>query len=87
MEQSETEQKDTNCTGSLGGGESDTSNESVESMPSLRSQQIASAKAAKAEAIRHACSVRDLEALASLATSEGGLMEDELRKVACELTG
>ncbi|KAJ5278898.1 hypothetical protein N7478_004270 [Penicillium angulare] len=36
----------------------------------------------KANAIRQACSDRDIEALASHATGEGGLLEDELRRIA-----
>jgi hypothetical protein len=84
MEYSEMELKDASSTASLEGMDSDNSNETDESTPSSRSQQIASAKAEKAKAIRQACSSRDLEALALLATSEGGLMEDELRQVACK---
>ncbi|KAJ5503458.1 hypothetical protein N7463_006332 [Penicillium fimorum] len=40
------------------------------------------ARAEKARAIRKACAVRDVEALAVYATSEGGLLEDELRQLA-----
>ncbi|OQE38907.1 hypothetical protein PENCOP_c007G06212 [Penicillium coprophilum] len=43
-------------------------------------QQLA--RAEKARAIRKACAVRDVEALAVHATSEGGLLEDELRQIA-----
>ncbi|KAJ5374042.1 hypothetical protein N7517_006048 [Penicillium concentricum] len=43
-------------------------------------QQIA--RAEKARAIRKACAVRDVEALAVHATSEGGLLEDDLRQIA-----
>jgi hypothetical protein len=43
------------------------------------------ARAQKARAIRKACAVRDVEALAVHATSEGGLLEDDLRQIACEL--
>lgn len=38
----------------------------------------------KAEAIRRACDSRDIEALVSHATTEGGLLEDELRQRACK---
>lgn len=51
---------------------------------SLAARQIADARATKAEAIRKACGSRDVEALAMHATSEGGLLEDELRQIACE---
>lgn len=37
----------------------------------------------KIEKILAACRDRDLEALAHLATSQGGLIEDELRRTAC----
>ncbi|KXG53641.1 uncharacterized protein PGRI_006910 [Penicillium griseofulvum] len=40
------------------------------------------ARAQKARAIRKACAVRDVEALAVHATSEGGLLEDDLRQIA-----
>ncbi|KAJ5142769.1 uncharacterized protein N7515_001556 [Penicillium bovifimosum] len=53
-----------------------------EASQSLRTQEIASAQAEKARAIREACASRDVEALAAHATSEGGLLEDELRQLA-----
>ncbi|CAI7621061.1 unnamed protein product [Penicillium glandicola] len=43
-------------------------------------QQMVRAK--KARAIRKACAARDVEALAVHATSEGGLLEDDLRQIA-----
>lgn len=39
--------------------------------------------AKKREDIRRACAARDLDALVSHATSEGGLLQDELRQSAC----
>ncbi|EKV11190.1 RabGAP/TBC [Penicillium digitatum] len=39
-------------------------------------------QAEKARAIRKACATRDVEALAVHATSEGGLLEDDLRQIA-----
>lgn len=39
--------------------------------------------AEKREHIRRACAARDLGALVSYATSEGGLLNDELRRSAC----
>lgn len=42
------------------------------------------ARAEKARAIRKACAMRDVEALAVHATSAGGLLEDDLRQIACE---
>lgn len=37
----------------------------------------------KADLIREACEAHDLDALVSYATSEGGLLKDELRRLAC----
>jgi hypothetical protein len=37
----------------------------------------------KAEEIRTACELRDIDALVSHATSEGGFLRDELRQLAC----
>jgi non-canonical (house-cleaning) NTP pyrophosphatase len=50
---------------------------------SLETQQKAKARAEKAEAIRQACDTRDIERLISYATTEGGLLDDELRQRAC----
>jgi len=61
------------------------SEETNESIPSLRSQEITKARAKKASAIRKACAAHDVEALVMHATSEGGLLEDELRQVACKV--
>lgn len=47
------------------------------------SRQKVEAMANKAEAIRKACDSRDIEALVSYATTEGGLLEDGLRQKAC----
>lgn len=47
-------------------------------------EQVSSREAEKADAIRRACDQRDLDALVSYATSEGGFLQDELRKLACE---
>lgn len=53
---------------------------------SLRSSETQSAHdSEKAEAIRRACDFRDIDALVSHATSEGGLLKDELRRLACML--
>lgn len=38
----------------------------------------------KRSKILEACEIRDIVALADLATTEGGLLQYELRKVACE---
>ncbi|KAI9931790.1 hypothetical protein AWENTII_001560 [Aspergillus wentii] len=45
-------------------------------------EQVSSREAEKADAIRRACDQRDLDALVSYATSEGGFLQDELRKLA-----
>ena len=50
---------------------------------SLESQQKAKARAEKAETIRQACDARDIGTLISSATTEGGLLDDELRQRAC----
>lgn len=49
-------------------------------------QRTDKARAEKAEAIRKACNSYDTEALVSHATSEGGFLEDELRRRACKRT-
>ncbi|KAJ5367650.1 hypothetical protein N7541_001591 [Penicillium brevicompactum] len=49
---------------------------------SAREQNILETRAKKAIAIRQACASRDVEALIRYATSEGGLLEDELRQIA-----
>lgn len=54
------------------------------SQESLRTQEIVKARAEKAEAVRQACDADDVEALVSYATSEGGLIEDELRQRVCK---
>lgn len=41
------------------------------------------AAARKAEAVREACRWRDISKLRSLAESEGGFLNDDLRKLAC----
>lgn len=48
------------------------------------SQQMAQARANKAEAIRKACDSCDIDALVSYATTDGGLLEDGLRQRACQ---
>jgi hypothetical protein len=57
-----------------------------EPMPSMISQELAKTRAKKTSAIRKACAAQDVEALAMYATSEGGLLEDELRQIACRLS-
>lgn len=47
-------------------------------------QRTKQARAEKAEAIRKACDSHDVETLVSHATSEGGLLDDELRRKACK---
>ena len=48
-------------------------------------EQIPSHILEKAEGIRRACDLRDFDALVSYATSEGGFLWDDLRRVACKL--
>lgn len=52
---------------------------------SLGTQQHAKSRAEKSAAICRACDAGDVEALVSYATSEGGLLEDELRQRACTM--
>ncbi|KAJ5893778.1 hypothetical protein N7495_005469, partial [Penicillium taxi] len=59
---------------------SDTESESQDK--SWADQQKEKARKEKAEAIRQACKDRDVNALVEFATSEGGLLEDELRQKA-----
>ena len=40
--------------------------------------------AEKADAIRRACDLQDLNALVSYAASEGGFLQDDLRQLACK---
>jgi hypothetical protein len=49
-------------------------------------QQRSKARAEKAAAIRQACDAGDVEALIGYATSEGGLLDDELRQRACTVS-
>lgn len=60
----------------------ETSGEIKESL-SARDQELEEARAKKASAIRKACASHDVEELIAHATSEGGLLEDQLRQVAC----
>ncbi|CAI7575495.1 unnamed protein product [Penicillium bialowiezense] len=48
---------------------------------SVREKEILEARAKKVGAIRQACASHDVEALIRYATSEGGLLEDELRQI------
>lgn len=47
--------------------------------------QLSMSEKVKAEAIRVACAEQDLDALVELATSEGGLLDDNIRQKACGL--
>lgn len=58
----------------------------VPSEESLETQQQGKARAEKVAAISRACDTNDVEALVSYATSEGGLLDDELRQRACTKT-
>ncbi|CAL5872735.1 uncharacterized protein PFLUO_LOCUS7002 [Penicillium psychrofluorescens] len=59
--------------------------DSTGSLPSSEAERLSSLRAEKAEAIRRACTSRDLDALVEHATSEGGLLDDELRQIAWPL--
>lgn len=65
---------------------STTNEEPKSSAESLKSQEkeVPPHLAEKAEAIRRACGLGDLDALVSYASSEGGFLQDELRQLACK---
>lgn len=50
---------------------------------SWRREQLSQSERDKAFEILKACGDRDLDKLRDLATSEGGLVEDEIRRTAC----
>ncbi|CAG8261622.1 unnamed protein product [Penicillium salamii] len=56
--------------------------ETKESTLSMRENEMLQARAKKASDIREACASQDVEELVRHATSEGGLLEDELRQIA-----
>lgn len=49
-----------------------------------KEEKVDSYAAEKIDGIRKACDLRDLDALVSYATSEGGYIQDELRQLACK---
>jgi len=51
---------------------------------SWRPKPLSAVETDKVMQILQACRDRDLEALSALATSEHGLIEDEIRRTACE---
>ncbi|KAJ5364043.1 uncharacterized protein N7496_009756 [Penicillium cataractarum] len=61
-------------------GEKESAMSRKPSEESLGTQQRAKARAEKAAAIQHACDTGNVEALIAYATSEGGLLDDELRQ-------
>lgn len=58
--------------------------ETKESTLSMKEKEMLRARAKKASDIRKACASHDVEELVRHATSEGGLLEDELRQIACK---
>jgi hypothetical protein len=52
----------------------------------LEPQNIADIQCAKRKEIHQACRDRNIEELVSLATSHGGLLQDDLRKAVCMTT-
>lgn len=61
------------------------SERSSQSQLKSEKEQLPNHLAEKAEAIRRACDLRDLDALVLYAGSEGGLLQDDLRRSACKL--
>ncbi|KAJ5601310.1 hypothetical protein N7510_010844 [Penicillium lagena] len=61
------------------------SGDSTGSLPPSEAERLSSLRAEKALAIRRACTSRNLDALVVHATSEGGLLHDELRQIAWPL--
>jgi hypothetical protein len=51
---------------------------------SIQNGKLAAVLAEKEDAIRRACKMRDLDALVSYASSEGGFLRDDLRQLACK---
>lgn len=51
--------------------------------PSWRQEPLSEPESAKVMRVLEACKERDLEALVALCTSSGGLVEDEVRRIAC----
>ena len=49
-----------------------------------QNDEIASHVAEKESAIRQACDLRDFDALVAYATSEGGFLNDDVRRLACK---
>lgn len=49
-----------------------------------KNQRASSYVVEKTDGIRQACDLRDLDALVSYATSEGGYLRDDLRQLACK---
>ncbi|GMG11628.1 unnamed protein product [Aspergillus oryzae] len=50
----------------------------------IRNEEAAARIAEKEDKIRRACEMRDLDALVSYATSEGGFLRDDIRRQACK---
>ena len=50
----------------------------------LKNADFENLRAEKETAIRQACDLRDIDALVSYATSEGGFLNDDVRRTACE---
>lgn len=50
----------------------------------LKNAELERRRAEKEKAIRQACDLRDFDALVSYATSEGGFLNDDVRRTACE---
>lgn len=67
----------------------ETEQKSAAEAEALESERLKNAElerriAEKETAIRQACDLRDFDALVSYATSEGGFLNDDVRRTACE---
>lgn len=49
-----------------------------------KEEKVDSYAAEKIDGIRKACDLRDLDALVSYSTSEGGYIRDDMRQLACK---
>lgn len=58
--------------------------ESLHTTDSSVEEELEARATEKANAIRQACDLRDFDALVSYATSEGGFLNDDIRRVACK---
>lgn len=52
--------------------------------PNIQDKETEAQIAEKEESIRQACNLRDFDALVAHATSKGGFLRDDIRRLACK---